>query len=187
MIKLALALGHPVRSRTNGRYVDRLRPLSRDKAPKNSMSAIYGTAAFPFHTDCANRRTPPHYIVLSLAPGSSSDRATLLKDSREISPQEAVALSRAVYLVTSTRQPFYANVLVPAFIRYDPCCMRPASASFAAAERIFSSFLQRSKTTVIEWESRRMLVIDNHRLLHARAEGPAETDRVLFRVLIGES
>jgi hypothetical protein len=185
MIELAVALGRPVPSRTNGRYLDSLRPLQRSNAHGKSMSAVYGTGAFPFHTDCANHRTPPRYVLLSLAPGSSSDRATLLKDSCEISFQEKARLSRAVYLVTGAKQSFYSSVFTPDIMRYDPCCMKPATAAFAAADLIFREFLQLSKTTTVDWRDRGILVIDNHRILHARAEGPESSDRVLLRVLIG--
>jgi hypothetical protein len=186
LLHLMFELGQPHRSRPNGSYVDVLRPLKREDAPPKSMSAIYGDGAFPFHTDCANHQPPPHYVALGLAPNAYSDRPTLLKDSHDLSSSEAEVLRRAVYLVTGTRTPFYTSVLAtgPLRIRYDPCCMSPANRSFRVAEEVFLSFFSRSPTTEIYWESGRIVIIDNHRLLHARAEGPEVTNRALLRVLI---
>jgi hypothetical protein len=48
----------------NGGAIHRLVPTLRESATPNTYSGIYGLGQFPFHTDLAHWRYPPHYIML---------------------------------------------------------------------------------------------------------------------------
>src|SRR5215472_17980714 len=80
LLDLARAFGTPVPTRRGASSLARLRIWDRDAARPNSLSARYGTAAFPFHTDAAFLRVPPEIGLMRLRPGGASRRPTLFFD-----------------------------------------------------------------------------------------------------------
>jgi alpha-ketoglutarate-dependent taurine dioxygenase len=64
--------------------------------------------------------------------------------------------------------------------------MAPLTKTGAIVGGLLERFLCESPKVTIEWKENDLLVLDNSRMLHARAAAEAEdTDRILERVLIG--
>lgn len=194
-LELALTIGRPVPSRVNGPLLDRLRPMSQQLAHPRSMSAVYGLGPFPFHTDGAYMPLPPRYVLLRLSPGALSDRPTLLCriDELSLSTEDLRLLRNDVWLVEGGRGYFYTTILNDAIastcelLRFDLCCMRPACSSFARSADLLCQALDAGNAYPLEWSPGRAVLIDNWRVLHARAPAAdrvRETKRVLERVLI---
>ena len=126
---LASALGRSVPARRGGEATDRLRPTLPQNAPPRSLSATYGLAAFPFHTDGAHHRVPPRFVLMRLADGAASGTPTLLVDGYRslIDAVDRKMLARETWLVHGGfGRTFYAPILDTArgLLRFDPGCMR---------------------------------------------------------------
>lgn len=195
LVELAKSIGQPVRSRMDGPLLDRLTPKPETSAHPRSMSAVHGLGPFPFHTDAAYMRLPPRYMLMRLAAGAVSDRATLLCPFSELplSRDDIRLLRNDVWLVDGGRGPFYSTILNEtvsrggSILRLDPCCMRPAAPSFAKSFEVLSRAIERVTPHSVAWTPGRALLIDNWRVLHARAsavDATAVSRRVLERVLI---
>ena len=90
--------------------------------------------------------------------------------------------------------PFYTSILNDStssageILRFDPCCMRPACARFARSANILSKSLEGGDVYKLKWKAGSGVLIDNWRVLHARAAAEAnrESKRVLERVSSSE-
>ena len=194
LVEVASGIGVPCPSRRDGPLVDHLRPLLREAARPNSMSARHGLGRFPFHTDSANFRVPPRYCLLRLARGSSSHRATLLVDvsTLPLDREGWAALRAGVWYTSGGRGRFLSSILSSSLVpghevlRFDRCCMRPAHPRADFAARTLESACARVVPTRIDWSTAFALVVDNWRILHARDVPiePGAEDRVLERVLV---
>ncbi len=165
-------------ARLFGRLGDRrvLAPRGGPLASPNSLSALHGRRALPFHTDGAARVVPPDYIILWSA--KARQAATVLLDVA--SPElELPELSAAWVVHPGGGQPsFYTiprrrgpNGLS---IRFNPDCMRLASSGELPNEVVVAFA---SITPVrVEWPANRALLVDNSRLLHGR-EALDENDK----------
>lgn len=189
--------GTPIPSRLGGPLIDRLRIRETVEAPPRSLSARYGTGAFPFHTDQAKLSVPPRYLVLRCLQTDDPGRATLLQplDQLDLPPADLDALRRAVWVVDGGRGRFTSALLSASptlnteILRFDPSYMRPAHPRFAEAGRRLTDALAEQDPVRIEWEPGLTVAIDNWRVLHARAEQLPAAEviserRVLERVLL---
>jgi hypothetical protein len=194
LLLLAVRLGTPIPSRSNGPLVDRLLPLERHEANPNSLSAHYGKGPFPFHTDSANFPLPPRYVLLRLAPGHTSNIPTYIHDWQrlDLAESEHKIIKNDVWFVYGGHGHFYTPILNETrvrnreLVRFDQCCMRPATSFTGRSAEILNSRLVGGPSERIDWKPEMAVVLDNWRMLHARAGGAAltSTRRVLERVLI---
>ncbi len=183
--ELLAHLGPFLQVRHTGLDHQDLKPLTRDEAPPRSMSAVTGTDAQPMHTDGAYYPRPPHYIAFHcIEPGEAScptivsplDLARLERDRPKI-------LAAPHWVVRGGGHGrFYCSVLEcksgQARIRFDPLCMYLASCDARQeAQNLLRSYAGRIE---FDWESDRLLIIDNWRCLHARGAG---ADRAVTRQL----
>lgn len=193
-LSIARQFGEPLPSRRGGSLVDPLVPMKQEDAHPRSISAIYGTGEFPFHTDGAYMRVPPRFMLLRFIEGKSN-RTTLLLDACALpfSAEERREMFRDVWVVNGGRGRFlttvFNNSLVSGstIVRYDRGCMRPAHPAFNRAADILDLRSQENKPVQINWKLGRTLVLDNWRMLHARGSSSLEAAerRVLERVLVG--
>lgn len=111
LLPLAERFGSPVSVRRSDAVASLLRPTTKSEASPRSLSALHGTGAFPFHTDCAHHRIPPRFTLLRLAHRSESDRPTLLLPLKELALNEAEAarLRNTVWLVNGGRVDAFAS------------------------------------------------------------------------------
>lgn len=189
LLGYACQLGCVAPSRPNGPLVDDLRPTTTEAARPMSLSAQYGTGAFPFHTDTAHWRIPARYILLHAVRPGRGQRRTRLIDSRSLrfSSGDVELMERAVFTIRSGRNSFLGSIMSRSerFIRFDPGCMFPAAESARRAERGLVSLLRGAAEVLIDWAPGDAVIIDNWRFLHSRADAViADEDRLLHRVLV---
>jgi hypothetical protein len=115
LLSVAESLGKPVAIRPRGPTLDTLTPIQRTSAPRNSLSSIYGTGAFPLHTDAAHHRSPPRWALLRCADPGRRDRPTLVVDAHELEfcAREVRAIGRVVWRVKTGIRSFLASALLP--------------------------------------------------------------------------
>lgn len=185
ILAVATALGQPVFGRGKN-VLERLTPTDRDHAHPASLSSSFGLGRLPFHVDTSHWDTPCRFIVLGCAKTSTQEVPTLLLDKHHAlrTPCELELSKSAVFLVANGRNSFYASIagLDNRFIRFDPGCMKPVSSNAASALRLFSYENIGHRARAIKWKPGALLVIDNWRMLHGRAEvQPEASNRELIR------
>ena len=192
MWSIAIGLGTPRYETRDRQIVKLIRPRAEGLSQANTLSSRHGTASFPFHTDAAYWPTPPRFLLLRCLDPGEGGRSTLLSDTHAwLSKRQWNVLNRAVCAIAGSR-PFLAPIAArnsdgPAIIRYDVACMRPTSRRSSMALALVDVQTAEAQVTEIHWRHRALLVIDNHRLLHARSESPKpDPSRLHQKMLIEE-
>lgn len=192
MVAIASAIGTAVSSRPSAPVLQRLTPVAPENAPAQSLSADHGLASFPFHTDGAHHRRPPHWVLMRCVDPGPENRPTLLADTSELSLQARQwrDLERAVWWVHSGGRAFLTSVVREQdrrrVVRYDRGCMRPAVGACAGIADFFESAIEKALQHRLNWRQGDLVIFDNWRMLHARAaaDGHDAGIRVLERVLV---
>lgn len=188
LLELAADLGRPGPSRPKGPLVDRLVPLTSSQAHPRSMSRVFGEGLFPFHTDLAHSSSPPRFVLLRAEHADHTGCQTLLHDLKRLPLTSAdyQLLVHSPFLVRGGSRPFLSAILNRAprsrdvIIRYDPCCMTPASRPARNAQLLLTRKTTEVRPVQIAWYRDRTIVLDNWRVLHART--PAHRVRFQGRV-----
>lgn len=188
----AARLGAPVPVRPGGPVLQELTPVAAESAPASSLSSAHGLGAFPFHTDAAHHRRPPRWVVMRCVAPGTEGRPTLLCDASRLPFAERHwrALERAVWWVRSGGRGFPASVVKRELnrmtVRYDPGCMTPADPAFIPAGEFLEQALREAAHVLLQWQRNDLVIIDNWRMLHARAaaEGRDAGSRRLQRILV---
>jgi len=167
--------------RHGGPRVTTLRPLDRDEAPANSLSARYGKGEQPLHTDGAHLRIPPDIVVLTCT-GTSRTPTRLWRMTHGVySPMAPNHVVHGVFLVSGGRESFFSTAYSDHRFRYDPGCMVPCDARARETVRYFEAALESAVDHT--WnEPNTVLVIDNRKVLHARASAINDSDREIQRI-----
>jgi L-asparagine oxygenase len=179
-VAIAAALGRPLTPWKDG-LVQELVP--RTSAPPNTYSGIYGLNRFPFHTDLAHWRLPPRYLLLRCINGYT-DVPTLLFDGQTLIEGELRdILTRAIF---KSRRPLDGAIKLLRLceatdngyrLRWDEVFLRPASrVGELAYQRIKEHLVNSSPISIPLARLGDTLLIDNWRMLHARA--PIHADRL---------
>jgi hypothetical protein len=124
-------------------------------------------------------------------PGNG-DRPTLLLDATqlELTSSEWRSLERSVWWVTSGGRSFPASIVQShdghRSLRYDTGCMKPAATVFVESQHVFEEAIEMASPVAVGWEPDDLLILDNRRVLHARAAGSDDDRGVrhLQRVLV---
>ena len=190
LVTVAARFGKPVPSRLDSALVDILTPTPSTAAPRRSLSAIYGTGAFPYHVDGAYFPDSPHFVLLRAEAAEGYRRPTLLIDTRTLfSTAERSVLIHGVWRVAARRS-FLTSVMSPegsaAFkFRFDRDCMTPLTRSAICADELIVRRVSDAIPTAVDWTPGKTIVIDNWRILHGRGPGSAEPEhRILSRVMV---
>lgn len=169
-----------VPTRRGGPALNTLRPVGRTEAEPNSLSARYGKGAQPLHTDGAHLRHPPDIVVLACE--TTSTTPTRLWSTNRYGrfvgglPE---FVHHGVFLSTSGNDSFFATAIEGGHLRYDPGCMIPCDARARQSVQFFAE----RETKEHQWcEPAQVLLIDNRRVLHARASAAHEPDREIQRL-----
>jgi Taurine catabolism dioxygenase TauD, TfdA family len=145
ILSLAESLGTPISSRRGSKVVDSLKPIRAEYAHVASLSRYHGKGRLPFHTDTAHWLTPARYLILSCLQPGSSGAGTLLTPFSDlaIDAKEASVLAAGVFLVRNGRSSWYTNILDEnhKYVRFDPCCMKPATQKGGIAADIINERL----------------------------------------------
>jgi alpha-ketoglutarate-dependent taurine dioxygenase len=187
LLALASAVGKPVPTRIGGSLIDTLAVKDPQHAHPNSLSARFGRGSFPFHTDGAHHEHVPRYLYMRLVHPESSERKTLIQDFRNaLNEESSHALSTEMWRFRGGPKTFLSPILGNDFLRLDPCVMSPAITGRTKALNIVQETLNRSEIISFGWKRFEVLVLDNHRMVHARDSGNTMEieERTLERVLI---
>lgn len=187
-LMLAEELGTPVRGRLP-QMVEALVPKVPEEAHPASLSRKFGLGAFPFHADTSHWTVPARFLILSCVSLGKYMVPTLLvcRDTVLNTDDERTMARSAVFLVKNGRYSFYSTILGLGrdFIRYDPGCMEPQTLDAVEALRLFSHERVAPFIQKVDWEIGDSIVIDNWRMLHARAAvNPNSSSRLLLRCLV---
>ena len=190
LLELAKRLGVVMQLPAERSSVQLLIPRQAAEAGHNSLSAMHGLGRFPFHTDLAHWPKPPRYIILSCLTDETATPTRLLS---------AVATERALRIalgglwkVTAVKHPFLCSCYDDQYrrLRWDSACMVPAN---QCARRIHDKLAEsleqheRVAFTRVDWpQPDRALLIDNWRVLHARAPVERVGTRVIERIYLDE-
>jgi L-asparagine oxygenase len=194
VLSLAYGLGVPTADSRSAELVKDLRPVELGSAANNTLSARFGTGAFPLHTETAYWRDPVRYLMLYCVEPGHAARATVLADPVvAISDEDAKLLRSALWTVRRIRRPFLTTVIDSApsgraRFRFDAECMAPADQMASRSAETLSRLIATQTRVSMDWKQGDVLVLDNHRLLHGRAASDRpDPDRHLQRVLVSES
>lgn len=169
-----------VATRAGEPTVAELQPRDHRQAPPRSLSATYGLAAQPLHTDGAHLSNPPDLVILCADQPNQTPTLlwTVLSDPTHW-PGRWRYLSHGVFLVNNGRDSFFTTAKLAAGIRYDPGCMIGCDQRARYLAQFFDDAT--SGAHYYAWAvPRQALVIDNRTTLHARA---AATDHDKSRLL----
>lgn len=194
LVGVAARFGRPIPSR-DGVIEKVLTPMTQDTAVPNSMSAIYGLGELPFHTDTAHWPSPARFVVIRARANPGSVPTRLLDSRQFLSTFKKTAdLRTGVWRAVSIRSQFVCSLLarwngVETF-RWDPCCLVPVGPRAEGAHWWLKHDLEQLEPDAfasVVLQPGHVLVIDNHRVLHARAKVPKRTatHRALERVVVG--
>jgi L-asparagine oxygenase len=169
-IAVAAAIGKPL-TPCGAALVQELVP--RESGTPNTYSGIYGLNRFPFHTDLAHWRVPPHYLLLRCIKGYA-DIPTLLLDGQALVEGELLELlSRAI--VKPRRPRNGATTLLRLCeatdcgyrLRWDEVFLKPASKIGDVADQRIKECLANSTSISIPLtRPGDTLLINNWRMLH---------------------
>lgn len=185
---VARRLGTPARGRSLP-FVEALKPHAPDEASIASLSGKYGFAQFPFHVDGAHWTVPARFLVLACVKSDETRTPTLLVDRKALAltPEEEALVRSSTFLVRNGRKSFYASMQTRGqpFFRLDPGCMEPLTADSEEALELFAGERLAPHIQSLYWEAGDVAVVDNWRMLHARAPVVSnKSDRTLLRCLV---
>jgi hypothetical protein len=189
LLRLAMSLGKPVE---NARHelISELRVAVSSKAQPMTLSAMFGSEAFPLHTDTAFWKTPAKFLVM-LAEGDIR-RATTVCSMKTILDSCGFSLvdliEKSLWTLRTKDGSRYGQMTlstkgIRSGVRFDRQCMEPANAS----AREVAAYLDDYSTTVehIEWVPHTAVVISNWHALHGRgSQPPNEQQRILHRIYV---
>ena len=188
---LARRIGRPVASASGRPLIDVLVPKAVEDSAHRTLSAIHGVGAFPFHTETAHWRKPVDLVVLRCVNPGAAGRSTRLIDGWKLNldEEEIKRLSFSLMVVKNGARSFLAPLVERGQskirFRYDSGCMRPAFDKSAESFAQFADRLNASHFREIPWERNLTLILDNRRMLHARAAASTmDEDRQLERVYV---
>jgi hypothetical protein len=161
-----------------------LHPLEQTDAPPNSLSAQYGTGEQPLHTDGAHLEQPPDVVVLACE-GTSATPTRVWRRQRTESGRftlvEPHYVRHGIFLVHSGKGSFFSPAATDARFRYDPGCMTPCDERARQTVAYFERALEQAVEH--QWDQpNTILVIDNRKVLHARASAADEPEREIKRI-----
>ena len=170
--------------------MDEITPLNKHQALPRSLSRITGVGLQPWHMDLAHRIGPTRYLVMGMHQIVTDTASTELLDATTFVPNtlREEALSEP-FLVRTGNRSFYATMTVKgqSFLRFDPGCMQGATTrAKVLMQKLLDQDLAPSYTH--RWKPGSVLVIDNWKMLHRRADATKSVSRTLYRVsVMGET
>lgn len=191
VLDLARSLGTITFDTRHPELYRRIHPQQIETATPNTLSSRYGLGSFPFHTDGAHWRYPPQYLFLYCENPGPGDRPTVLIDTQtwKIDSEFRRSLISDVWK-TGHHRPQLCTVgdeFEDALsIRYDSACMEPLGERARELHEKIEQTIVDSASSSVNWSPGKLLIINNHRMLHARgAARECDVTRVLVRILVG--
>lgn len=192
------AAGHEVADALGARVPGKLgrlhviRPRPADVRSPNTYSGRYGYDGFPMHTDLAQHRQPPKYLMLRCVRGYREVLTTLMDGYEIVAGVGSSVLSRT--LVQPRRPNDGKRALLAVWnqhagrgrLRWDEEYLRAASSGGAEGMTRMRAGIQQATAIPVALHRRGdTLLIDNWRMLHGRSDVPtACRDRLIERVYL---
>ena len=190
LLELGRAFGCPVPS-PNGEMVKEIRVTRAAEAAPGSQSSLYGTGAFPLHTDTIFWPVPVRYVILR-ARGDTRRPTTVMSFARlfrECGARFSVLAEKSVWLVRTKSSGFYCSFRFrqghSGGWRYDADCMSPANDAAIEVHRVLRPFVASARGDCIDWSEDVAVILSNWNVLHGRGpEPPEEGMRIIERLYV---
>lgn len=172
-----------------------LKPKDQSDASPVSYSGMYGYGKFPLHSDMANWKTPPRYLVLLAKRGSERVHTPIVDSAWLISRIGKTELTRAL---VQPRRPVRGKLPLmrllekrnsaKSLFRWDRTFIKPVSSAGKSAFSSVDGLLKEApKLDFCLGKQGSAIVIDNWRMLHGRSSVAKESrDREVLRAYLGE-
>ena len=190
LLELARSLGSPIAG-ADGQLV-REWVMHRTAARSCTLSATFGTASFPLHTDTAFWKVPARFLVMRAI--GDVRRPTIVCPFSELfaltSERLMEAGRRAVWMLTSSTGPVYCGMTFRASdqgrgFRYDRQCMAPVNSAAREVDEYMHFEAVDTAVRPVSWADGIAVVIANWQALHGRGpEPPHEAERILQRIYV---
>lgn len=166
-----------------------LTPQSPNGLEKNRYSGLYGTEAFPLHTDMAHWHIPPRYFLLRCIEPAEDVHTQITHCRDVIGPEADLTLRRALFR-PRRRQDGRLNCLrlrEEECYRWDPMFIQPVNALAEDLKlRIMTRVSSVGRHMVSLSTPGDCILIDNWKVLHGRsAVPPTAMHRKLERAYLG--
>jgi hypothetical protein len=191
LLGLATSLGKPVENARHA-LISELRVAAGAEARPMTLSATFGTGAFPLHTDTAFWPTPAKFLVM-LAEGDLR-RTTTVCSLRSVLDSGGITLmnliEKSIWIVRGKSGNHYGQMTLStkgfrSGVRFDRQCMKPANASAREVAAYFDTHDCATTVEHLEWRPQTAVVISNWHALHGRGSRPAnEQQRILQRIYV---
>ncbi|HWF37566.1 MAG TPA: hypothetical protein VG322_03545 [Candidatus Acidoferrales bacterium] len=191
LLELARSLGRPIAG-ADGHLIKELRVKHRAAALPCTLSAAFGTASFPLHTDTAFWKVPARFLVMRAI--GDVRRPTMVYPFSELfvltSERLFEACRRAVWTLKSSTGPVYCGMTFRASdesrgFRYDRQCMAPANSAAREVDEYMHFEAVGAAVRQVSWSDGTAVVIANWQALHGRGpEPPQEAERILQRIYV---
>jgi alpha-ketoglutarate-dependent taurine dioxygenase len=183
--EMAARLGAPYGGR-GGAMIECLSPMENSVAARNSLSARYGTSAFPWHTDTAHFQTPARWVVMACVVPGEIQASTEIMCWADLKLPGATAeiCSTAPFAFVNGRESFLSTICRTnrGFIRFDPGCMQPLNRPCEGVLMELAKWVPKKAGSLrIDWHTGRAVIFDNWNYLHRRHDTSAATGRKLLR------
>lgn len=160
-------------------------------AKKNTASHVYGRGCFPLHTDLAYASEPPRYLLLRSHFGASGAATCVLDPFVAIGTAWLELIKRGTWRISTGTSTRAGTMRLPGTqlgFRWDPHLMRPLNRFAVVASSEILPALQSSTISYKHtWQrAQQVLLIDNWRVLHGRAEVAQKEWRCMERIYLKE-
>lgn len=191
LLRLARSIGQPVPN-NRGELISSLNIVPRNDARPRTLSANYGQASFPLHTDTAFWPLPAKFRVMRVEGDLRRTTTICPIDAliRDAGSDLKKLIETSVWIVKENRSSFYRKMKLrirseSLGIRYDRQCMIPANDQAKQLDKFFENHASSSVVGQIEWSADTAVVISNWRTLHGRGSQPIdEARRTLQRIYV---
>lgn len=189
LVLLAESLGE-ILPHPNGKIIDIVFPKQSEQAIQNSLSHKFGFNSFPLHSDTAFWIKPARYVLLTTE--SISQTATTIVTLKQITDNfndnDYIDFEQAVYLIKVKNRTFYTKLKqqfeTDYCFRYDSLTMKPSNKSAKNIEVRLNEILHSLNTIKIDWNSNKVVILDNWKTLHGRDAIQEDLNRKLKRIYI---
>lgn len=189
LVKFAENFGK-VLTHPNGKKIDVLIPKKPEDAIFNTFSSRFGYDRFPLHTDTAFWLTPTRYVLMTCVNGENSPTTILPINQiyNNFTTEDLNILRQAIYLVKTKRIAFYSkieqNINGEFCFRYDPSSMKPMNIYAKKIDNRLHEIAESSFIKKIEWNSKKIIILDNWKTMHGRESTFENLNRELKRIYI---
>lgn len=159
---------------------------NKESSAKYTLSQIYGFNKYPFHTDGAQHKIPPRYILLLNQTEGHNKTKTLLKDGLSIANLHKSLFFNSIFQINGNGfkelSPIVNNRKVKgqSIFRYNPVIMRSI---IKKKKDDINHVIESAREIEIDWLPKGYLAIDNWRMLHSReAISENKNSRIIERV-----